>query len=84
MLSAHPAKLMKLLYRTLSSCLVLILLVAPISAQEGTIHYDRVVKIEIDLPPEMESMRDRIPTENTTKMVLQFMISKISVTSFSR
>lgn len=72
MLSAHPAKLMKLLYRTHSFCLVLILLVAPISAQEGTIHYDRVVKIEIDLPPEMESMRDRIPTENTTKMVLQF------------
>ncbi|MDA0684648.1 MAG: GLPGLI family protein [Bacteroidetes bacterium] len=42
------------------------------SAQEGTIRYDRVVKIDIDLPPEMESMRDQIPTENKTAMLLHF------------
>lgn len=42
------------------------------TAQEGTIHYDRIVKIEIELPPEMESMRDQIPTENTTQMELRF------------
>ena len=63
---------MKLLYRSITSCFLLILMVAPIRAQEGTINYDRVIKIEIELPPEMESMRDQIPTENTTKMVLHF------------
>ena len=64
--------LMKLFYRAFFSCLLMLVFVAPLRAQEGTINYDRVVKIEIDLPPEMESMRDQIPTENTTKMVLRF------------
>lgn len=63
---------MKLPYKSLFSCLLMMVFVAPLQAQEGTITYDRVIKIEIDLPPEMESMRDQIPTENTTKMVLQF------------
>jgi len=44
----------------------------PVAAQEGTIKYDRIIKIEIELPPEMESMRDQIPTENTTQMELRF------------
>lgn len=44
----------------------------PAAAQEGTIHYDRIIKIEVELPPEMESMRDQIPTENTTQMELRF------------
>ena len=42
------------------------------TAQSGSITYERVVKIEIDLPPEMESMRAQIPTENKSSLVLYF------------
>ena len=42
------------------------------TAQYGSITYERVVKIEIDLPPEMESMRAQIPTENKSSLVLYF------------
>ena len=52
---------------------LLLLILAPVaSAQQGTITYDRVVKMNIDLPPEMESMRDQFPTENKTNMLLHF------------
>ena len=52
---------------------LLLLFLAPAAmAQQGTIAFDRVIKIEINLPPEMESMRDQIPTENKTNMVLHF------------
>lgn len=56
----------------LSSFLVIAIMAFPAAAQEGTIKYDRVIKIDIELPPEMESMRDQIPTENTTQMELRF------------
>lgn len=56
----------------LSSFLVIATMAFPAAAQEGTIKYDRVIKIDIELPPEMESMRDQIPTENTTQMELRF------------
>jgi GLPGLI family protein len=42
------------------------------SAQRGAITYDETVKIEIELPPEMESMRDQIPSSNTTSRLLLF------------
>ncbi|NQV71552.1 GLPGLI family protein [bacterium] len=42
------------------------------TAQSGSITYERVVKIDIDLPPEMESMRAQIPTENKSSLVLYF------------
>jgi GLPGLI family protein len=52
---------------------LLCLLLAPAAfGQEGTIHYDLTVKIEIDLPPEMEAMRDQIPTERTMQRVVHF------------
>ena len=51
---------------------LLLFLVFPASAQQGTITYDRIVKLNIELPPEMESMRDQIPTENKTRMTLHF------------
>jgi GLPGLI family protein len=52
---------------------LLLLFLAPAAvAQQGTISYDRVVKFDIKLPPEMESMRDQFPTENKTNMVLHF------------
>ncbi|MDE2997356.1 MAG: GLPGLI family protein [Bacteroidota bacterium] len=52
--------------------LLIFLMALPATAQEGTITYDRIVKIEMDLPPEMESMRDQFPTENKTRMLLHF------------
>lgn len=70
---------MKLYSKSLPILLLgLFLAAVPVLAQQGTINYDRVIKIEIDLPPEMESMRDQIPTENTTKMVLHFNESESS------
>jgi len=42
------------------------------SAQEGIVTFQRTVKMEFELPPEMESMRDQIPMENSTNMVLRF------------
>lgn len=52
---------------------LLLLFLAPAAvAQQGTITYDRVVKLDIKLPPEMESMRDQFPTENKTNMLLHF------------
>jgi GLPGLI family protein len=59
--------------RMLLACILLASFAAlPVLGQEGTISYDRIIKIDIELPPEMESMRDRIPTENTTQMELRF------------
>jgi len=64
---------MKPFYRILASTLFLVAYaIAPLHAQEGTITYDRIVKIEMELPPEMESMRDQFPTENKTQMELRF------------
>lgn len=47
-------------------------LTLPVSGQAGTITYDQRIKIEIELPPEMESMRDRIPSESTSSRILYF------------
>lgn len=46
--------------------------VAGASAQTGAITYEETVKIEIELPPEMESMRDQIPSSRTTSRLLLF------------
>jgi GLPGLI family protein len=42
------------------------------AAQQGHVLYEETVKIEIQLPPEMAHMRDRIPSENTAKRQLFF------------
>lgn len=39
---------------------------------QGTINYDQTVKIEIDLPPQMAHMADRIPDSRTMKRALHF------------
>jgi GLPGLI family protein len=54
--------------------LLALVLALPLSAvaQEGSVLYERTVKMEFELPPEMEHMRDQIPTENTTSMILYF------------
>ena len=45
---------------------------AAASAQSGTVHYRVTTKIEIQLPPEMEHMRDQIPSEQTQEKELIF------------
>lgn len=42
------------------------------SAQQGRVIYDETVQIEINLPPEMESMRDQIPSSRTNRRMLLF------------
>jgi GLPGLI family protein len=41
-------------------------------AQQGTVLYEERVKLEIDLPPEMQHMRDRIPSERIVERRLSF------------
>lgn len=57
---------------TIVAVAVSICSISDAEAQSGRILYDQVIKIEIDLPPEMEAMRDRIPKERTAKRMLLF------------
>ena len=51
--------------------LALLALPAVSAAQHGTVTYSVTTRVDIELPPEMEHMRDQFPTENTeTKEVL--------------
>lgn len=50
--------------------LILIPLVAP--AQEGLILFDRAVQYDFEIPEALESIRDQIPLETVTSMVLYF------------
>lgn len=54
--------------------LLLLATLSPIAAmaQSGMVTYEQIVKIEFDLPPEMESMRAQIPTESKTSKILYF------------
>ncbi len=54
--------------------LLLLVALTPIAAfgQSGMVTYEQIVKIEIDLPPEMESMRAQIPAESKSSMILYF------------
>lgn len=60
------------LVRTVLFGVALIGLATSVLGQHGTVVYEERVRIEIDLPPAMEVMRDRIPTENLTKRRLLF------------
>lgn len=51
---------------------MLILHAGSAAAQQGRVIYDETVKMEINLPPEMESMRDQIPTSRTSQRMLLF------------
>jgi len=64
-----PTEIMKQLLS-----LIALVLAFPLSsiAQEGSVLYERIVKMDFELPPEMEHMRDQIPTDNTTSMILYF------------
>ena len=46
--------------------------VIPSFAQHGSVTYEEVVKMDIDLPPEMEHMRDQIPDSHTSTKMLYF------------
>lgn len=41
-------------------------------AQQGTVYFDETIKLEIELPPEMASMRDQIPNSTTASKVFFF------------
>ena len=41
-------------------------------AQEGTVLYDVTVKIDVELPPELASMRDQLPSSQTSQRLLLF------------
>lgn len=51
------------------------------SAQQGAVLYDEHVKFEIELPPEVEHMRHRIPTERTMQRLLEFDGSRSRMTA---
>jgi GLPGLI family protein len=53
---------------------VLLLLCLPVAAlaQQGSALYEQRIQLQIELPPEMEAMRDRIPRENTSSHQLFF------------
>ena len=52
--------------------LAALLVPAVAAAQSGTVHYRVTTQIDIQLPPEMEHMRDQIPTEQTQEKELVF------------
>lgn len=52
--------------------LALLLLPAVAYAQEGTVTYEQTVKLDIELPPEMAHMQDRIPDSRTVTQLLLF------------
>jgi GLPGLI family protein len=51
-----------------------LLLLAPLAAgaQHGTVVYEETVRIEVELPPEMEHMRGQIPRETSSRNQLLF------------
>lgn len=58
--------------RRFSLFLSILLLPVAARAQEGVVTYDESVKLEIELPPEMASMRDQIPNSRTATRLLYF------------
>ncbi|MEM1125953.1 MAG: GLPGLI family protein [Bacteroidota bacterium] len=62
----------RLLPRFCALALTVSLFLSPAQAQEGTVTYDITVQIEIELPPELEAMRDQIPSSRTSTRMLHF------------
>lgn len=62
------------MFKKLSFALITTLLPGLSVAQdiEGTVTYKETIKIEIELPPEMEHIRDQIPPERTSEKILEF------------
>ncbi len=58
--------------RRFSLLLSVLLLPLAARAQEGVVTYEESVKFEIELPPEMASMRDQIPDSRTAAKLLYF------------
>lgn len=53
--------------------LLLALLLAPAAAlAQGTVRYDVTTRLEFDLPPEVEHLRDQLPTRQTTQQLVVF------------
>ena len=58
--------------RDLSLLLLLALYSLPVFAQEGVVTYEETLKMEIDLPPEMQHMAGDIPDTQTATRLLYF------------
>jgi len=43
-----------------------------VAAQEGSVLYDRAVQYDFELPPRAEHLRDQIPSQSVTRVVLLF------------
>ena len=54
------------------TCLLGLTFVWPAAAQEGLVTYEEVIKLEIELPPEMAHMADEIPNSQTNTRHLYF------------
>lgn len=63
---------MKRLTFAAGALFVALTVVHPAVAQQGTINYDQTDRIEIELPPQMAHMQDRIPDSRTMKRALHF------------
>ena len=63
---------MKSLSLSLLALALLMLCIPQAHAQEGTVTYEETVKLEFKLPPEMEHMRDHIPSARITQKMLFF------------
>ncbi len=63
---------MKRLSLSLLALALLMLCTAQAHAQEGTVTYEATVKMEFELPPEMEHMREHIPSARITTKMLFF------------
>lgn len=59
---------------TLSRLLTFLAILSPVvaPAQEGIVLYDRAVQYDFELPPRAEHLRDQIPSQSVTHMVLLF------------
>jgi len=62
-------------FQTIRGLLILavsVLICVPVLAQEGSVVYEERIRIDIELPPEMQHMRSQIPTEHTARRQLLF------------
>ena len=52
--------------------LLVALMAVGVAAQEGSVLYDRAVQYDFELPPRAEHLRDQIPSQSVTRVVLLF------------
>lgn len=65
-------------------CTLLFVLPLVAMAQQGSVVYGETVKVDLQLPPEMQHMRDQLPTQNTTQSRLLFDGAESLMTTLAR